>query len=138
MVSNDRVVLSKQVLESLFEKICKIVSLVACIVYNCGMGGSSNFPAGREDFSTTVSVAEQLDALMLPSVRPVSVGVDGLVGLPDFPAPGVGVEERFSCRLFGVRALMDDCVEALAVLGRHQNRCAALVAMLVELSLIHI
>ncbi len=76
--------------ENLFEDFWKIVPLVAVFVYNCGMGGSVNFPVGRDGFSATVSVADQLDALILPSVFPVEVAVPGWVGLPDFPASEAG------------------------------------------------
>ncbi len=96
------------------------------------MGGSVNFPVGRDGFSVTVSVADQLAALALPVVAPLAVALAGLAGLPDLVAPDVVVEDCFSSRLEGVRAVMDDCVDALGALHAHQNRCAALLVVLVE------
>ncbi|MFC8302363.1 DUF222 domain-containing protein [Specibacter sp. NPDC057265] len=96
------------------------------------MGSSVNFPAGPEDSSTTVSVADRITALTLPVLSSLAVDVAGLAGLPDFPVPSASTEDRGSSRLGGVRGLLDDCAEALAALGVHRNRCAALLVVLVE------
>ena len=101
------------------------------------------FPMDRDDSAAAVSVAELIDAIALPSIEPLASDMAALSGFPKLPVPGVpgvpdgggvagaGGEDGFS-RLDGVRELLDGCGDAVAALRRHQNRSAALVAVLVE------
>lgn len=93
------------------------------------MGGSVNFPSGREGASAAGSVADFLDGLVLPTVDPVVEELAALPGYPPLPSPdGSGGWSQ----LDGARALMAGCLDAAAALRRHQNRCAALMAVTVE------
>jgi 5-methylcytosine-specific restriction endonuclease McrA len=99
------------------------------------MGGSVNFPQGRDDSSTTASVADLVNALPLPVVEPLDIQLGALSLLPKLPVPSLGAstsEQATYSQLDGVRALMDDCLNAVSALRQHQNRCAALVARMVE------
>ncbi len=95
------------------------------------MGDSVDFPTGREDASTTASVADLIDALAFPLIEPLATDVAALSGLPLLPVPECASSGP-SSQLDGVRALMDGCGDAIAALRRHQNQCAALVAVMVE------
>ncbi|AIY00393.1 hypothetical protein ART_0794 [Arthrobacter sp. PAMC 25486] len=95
------------------------------------MGDSLEFPTDREEASTTVSVAELIDALAFPVIEPLATDMGALSERPPLPVPGESGPASLS-QLDGVRALMDGCGEAIAALRRQQNRCAALVAVMVE------
>ncbi|MHA7175921.1 DUF222 domain-containing protein [Arthrobacter sp. Sr24] len=95
------------------------------------MGNSFGFPMDRENLSTTARVAELIDGLTLPTIEPLASDIASLVGLPALPLPESSGPQRPS-QLAGIRTLMDDCGEAVASLRRHQNKCAAHVAIMVE------
>lgn len=95
------------------------------------MGNSSGFPIDRENLSATARVAELIDGLALPTIEPLASDIEPLVGLPALPLPENSGAQRHS-QLEGIRALMDSCGDAVASLRRHQNQCAALVAVMVE------
>ena len=99
------------------------------------MGGSVNFLQGRDDSSTTASVADLVNALPLPVVEPLDTQLAALSELPKLPVPSLGASTAGPAswsQLDGVRALMDDCLGAVSALRQHQNRCAALITTLVE------
>lgn len=90
-----------------------------------------DFPGDRGDESTTKSVAEMVDALALPLIQPLATDIAALSGHPELPVPGSAGTSSWS-QLDGVRALMDACGDAVVALRRHQNRCAAHIAIMVE------
>ncbi|MGP9502361.1 DUF222 domain-containing protein [Specibacter sp. AOP5-B1-6] len=51
------------------------------------MGSSVNFPVGRDGSSTTVSVADLIAGLALPSIEPLGTDIAAMAGLPDLPVP---------------------------------------------------
>ena len=95
------------------------------------MGDSVEFPTGRDGASTTAGVADLIDALAFPIIEPLAADIAALSGLPPLPLPGCATSGS-SSQLDGVRALMDGCGAAIAALRRHQNQCAAHVAVMVE------
>lgn len=90
-----------------------------------------DLPGDRDDDSTTRTVAEIIDALALPPIQPLATDIAALSGLPELPVPASSGPASWS-QLDGVRALMDGCGDAIAALRRHQNQCAAHVAIMVE------
>ncbi len=88
-------------------------------------------PGNRGEATTTLNVAGLVDALALPSIEPLATDIAALSGLPELPVLGESGPAAWS-QLDGVRALMDGCGDAIAALRRHQNRCAAEVAIMVE------
>ncbi|WP_269939596.1 HNH endonuclease signature motif containing protein [Arthrobacter sp. HY1533] len=106
------------------------------------MGGSVNFPANREDSSTTDAVAELLNAFTFPTIIPLTTDMAALEGLPDYPeldmaaVPDATVPDRArefpESRLGGLRSLQDSTATALAAMHRHKNQGAAFTAVLVE------
>ena len=95
------------------------------------MGDSVDFPTSRDATSTTAGVADLIDALTFPNIEPLAADIAALSGLPPLPLPGCETS-RPASQLDGVRALMDGCGAAIASLRRHQNQCAAVVAVMVE------
>ena len=51
------------------------------------MGSSVNFPVGRDGSSTTLSVADLIAGLALPSIEPLGTDIAAMAGLPDLPVP---------------------------------------------------
>lgn len=91
-----------------------------------------DLPGDRGEKSTTTkTVADIIDALALPPIQPLATDIEALSGLPELPVPASSGPASWS-QLDGVRALMDGCGDAIAALRRHQNRCAAHVAVMVE------
>ncbi|WP_209682453.1 DUF222 domain-containing protein [Arthrobacter stackebrandtii] len=136
-------------LEEVYYNFEKSVELHKFVIYNCGMGNSEEFPTDRDGASTTTAVADFIDALSFPVIEPLAADIQSLADLPPLPEPGVHAggdslqgggagcssTERVksaASQLDGVRALMDACGDAVAALRRHQNKSAALMAVMVE------
>ncbi|MET4001693.1 hypothetical protein ABIB48_000391 [Arthrobacter sp. UYCu511] len=105
------------------------------------MGNSREVPADRDASSTPLSAADLIDGLALPTLEPLSWFISSMQALPPLPIPGTnsaqpdeGPSEIAApqSQLESVRALIDGCGEALSALRRHQNQCAALVALMVD------
>ncbi len=113
----------------------------------------------RDVASTTANVADLIDALAFPVIEPLATHMEGLADLPALPEPRAqasGVSRpggtspdsppsggratrgqdtpsrQVESQLDGVRELMDACGDAVAALRRHQNKSAALIAVMIE------
>ena len=103
------------------------------------MGGSLDFPNDRALSSTTSAVADVIAALRLPSISSLANDIVGLSSLPPLPEPGscqnipgTAGRQEANNQLDVARSLMDSCVDAIDGMRKHQNRCAALTARLIE------
>ena len=103
------------------------------------MGGSPNFQNDRAVSSTTSAVADIIAALELPSISPLATDIVGLSSLHPLPEPGSRRNvagdaggQGTNNQLDVARSVMDSCVDAIDELRKHQNRCAALAAKLIE------
>lgn len=107
------------------------------------MGNSEDFPIVRDISSTTASMADLIAALQLPSIEPLATDMQKMSTLPPLPEPDfrthaapLGAEDDFrpgpTCQLDTARALMNSCVDAIEGMKRHQNRCAAFAARVIE------
>ena len=116
-------------------------------IYNCGMGGSVNFPPSEDGSAATVTVAELIAGLVLPSIASLATDTAGLAELPPLPGrrntnPDAGTnpdsdsDSDSDCgggsQLEAVQWLLDGCTDAVAALRAHQNRCAGLAVVLIE------
>ncbi len=102
----------------------------------------------RENASTTATVADFIAGLTLPVIEPLASDIEPLLGLPPLPPPEnltfppagtplephLGSQRGSQCgsQIEGVRGLMDGYGEAIAAMHRHQNQCAAHIAVTVE------
>ncbi|WP_082634259.1 HNH endonuclease signature motif containing protein [Arthrobacter alpinus] len=108
------------------------------------MGNSMGFPMNRENASATATVADLIAGLTLPVIEPLASDIEPLLGLPPLPPPenltfphagphsGTQLGSQRGSQIEGVRGLMDSYGDAIAAMRRHQNQCAAHVAVLVE------
>lgn len=146
------------------------------------MGSSVNFPVGRDDSSTTLSVADLIARLALPVIEPLGTDIAAMSALPPLPFPGAAdpsdadsatshdgtssprptpraaaprretvectgtadaspedsdatawpPQKQAKSQLEAARMLMDECIEAVAALHKHQNQCTALAAVLID------
>ena len=111
------------------------------------MGGSVNFPPSEDGSAATVTVAELIAGLVLPSIASLATDTAGLAELPPLPGrrntnPDAGTnpdsdsDSDSDCgggsQLEAVQWLLDGCTDAVAALRAHQNRCAGLAVVLIE------
>lgn len=94
-----------------------------------------NFPISRDGSSAAKSVADLIDELALPTTGAVVERLASLPALPPLPlvgGAGLGSDSGAWSQLDEAHELMDSCLGAVAAMRRHQNRCAALIAVTVE------
>lgn len=106
--------------------------------YNCGMGSSGNSPVSRGESSATVSVADRVSALTLPVLESLEDHLAEFAHLPTRPGlftptpENSGVVGGVGSQVEGVQLLMEECLNTVTALRRHQNQCAALLMRVVE------
>lgn len=101
-----------------------------------------NFPFARDASSAAGSVADAIAELALPQVEAFSDILATIEDLPDLPVPRFSpspdgeppmqLPESTWSRMDAARVLSDECTNGIAAMKRHQNQCAALVAVLIE------
>lgn len=109
-----------------------------------------NFPREEDGSSATVTVAELIAGLVLPSIEPLSSFIAGFSFLPPLPypselssgtpagtasAPATATGAAFGgvgSQLEAVQLLLEGCTDAVAALRVHQNQGAGLAAVLIE------
>ncbi|MHA7306555.1 HNH endonuclease signature motif containing protein [Arthrobacter sp. TMN-49] len=96
------------------------------------MGGSVNFPEGRDGSSTTAAVAELVTGIVLPSIEPLDADIAALASLPRLPTLAPGPVPIEPSQLSVVQALMDECVGIVAAFNALQNRATASLAEVLE------
>ncbi|WP_449372894.1 DUF222 domain-containing protein [Arthrobacter psychrolactophilus] len=100
------------------------------------MGSSENSPLERGRSAATSTVAELFAGLSLPLIEPLATDIAAMADLPRLPVPGTPSlseePEPPASQLDAAWLLLNDCTDALALLRKHQNSCAAMAAVLIE------